>query len=472
VKLAFVDKGAMYAVDFSAPDPSVQSMDSIQGVVIAPDISPDGGWVVFAAPGTDGRLESDIVRDSTIKSSAWMCRLQPGTVPRLVTQDSAHVPRFVKNSAGLEVIYSTKGGEDTWDKGVGQVRRKAVGADGTPADSETVVFNGFSCFGGMSYDGRYLATGPNRACMVDLEDPLKQAVSVHRLRLNVIDSIENVPHDSITVCNPSVSSSRYLGGAMLYIDLGSGGWVRPGINDGKPWKMHEIIFIATYDHRGIRAYCQPGDVPIVTVEELQADFAAGGSGGGINYTEWDHCEWSNHPYYAVSALFASRTWKTEGEIAYSLRNEYLYAINLKDSTFLQLLHSGDTTFAADNFLQWPVLWVAIDSGFAEDESWLESRMQVKGPPDRGRERRGVRVCIDRGNIVCTAPIRRIEICTPAGQILEVREIGGPNVRSVLLGRTAGLGSGVRILRIRTRDGTDVHLRVADFNGRTPVLKHR
>jgi len=451
VKLVFVDRAILYYVDFAEQVPAIRSFDSIPHSVIAPVISPDGNWVAYAAPGSDGRLKSDLTRDVSVKSSAWICRLHHAAKPVEARRDSAHVPRFVQNSGALDIVYSTVGEDDTWEIPAGEVLRRPVSGDGIVSDSEEVVFDRFACYGGLSYDERYLATGPNRACMVDLADSSGEPSLVHRLSLRAIESDQYFIHDTITVCNPSVSSSRIFTSSMIYFDLGSAGWFRPEINGGAAWRMHELLFIARYDKTVLRSYSQPSDIPILTTAEIQEDVSKGGVGGGITLTEWDNPEWSNHPYFAASAVFADRIWNFGSGWQHTMRNEYVYAVDLKDSTFMRLVACGDTAFSSEAWLAWPWIWVKVPSGFQEDPEWLATSMSIETPRAGGALARGA-VYFDRNRLVAGEPIRRVWVYDMRGRTVGMLDLGARARHSVPLHMLGLRRHGAYLIRVETLGG--------------------
>jgi hypothetical protein len=207
---------------------------------------------------------------------------------------------------------------------------------------------------------------------------------------------------------------------MMYFDLGSAGWFRPGVKDGRPWRMHEILFIADYNKTVVRNYCQPGDIKVKTGEQVQQEVDAGGVGGSITLTEWDNPEWSNHPYFAAAAITTDRLWNFGSGWQHKERNEFIYAVNLKDSTYLQLIDGGDTTFTSEQYLQWPWLWVKVDSSFEEDPAWLNPRLGAK-PFARRNAFRQSGLWIDKGKIVSSQPLRCISLYDLQGRLIVQRQ---------------------------------------------------
>jgi hypothetical protein len=458
VKLVFVDRGSLYFVDFSESTPAAIKIAGITEKVIAPDISPDGKWVTYATAGTDNWLRDDICRDSTVKSSAWICRLEPDASPIPVVIDSAHVPRFVKNSGQLDLVYSTKGDEDAWEKGEGKVKRKSISADGVVSDEEEIIFDGFGCYGGLSYDNRYLATGVNRACMVDLEDEEKLPVIVQDLRLRTAESPVYELRNQTTVCNPSISSSRIYTNSMMYFDLGSSGYFSPAINSGNPWKMHQVIFIATYDREITGSFSVPDDIPLATTEQLQENVKSGEYGGMVNHTEWDNPEWSaNHPYFSVAAVLASRPYNLGNGWEPTDRNELAYAINIRDSTYLRLLQISDTSFFSEGFLQWPGLWVDTGKGFSEEAGWMEKELDTrKTYPNH--EPQQPDAWIADNEIRCASAIRNLSIYKLDGRLISNRRINDKNRRTVPLAGL-NLNNGLVIAVVETDNRPKSRLKV-------------
>jgi hypothetical protein len=107
----------------------------------------------------------------------------------------------------------------------------------------------------------------------------------------------------------------------------------------------------------------PSDHPLVSGE------IARGVGEPVAEA-WEYPEWSNHPYYAAAALYVQRvfagdeTWKTTDNF------EALYLVDLKDSLFVRLLETTDTSLASTISMESPFLWVEKTPDFKEDSTWL------------------------------------------------------------------------------------------------------
>jgi hypothetical protein len=87
---------------------------------------------------------------------------------------------------------------------------------------------------------------------------------------------------------------------------------------------------------------------------------------------WNYPEWSNHPYFSAAAIEVRRLWKADGGgFDETWKGEAVYAINLKDSTYIKLIESSDTSQTTETHMRWPWLWVDTE-GLQEDAQWLQT----------------------------------------------------------------------------------------------------
>jgi hypothetical protein len=86
--------------------------------------------------------------------------------------------------------------------------------------------------------------------------------------------------------------------------------------------------------------------------------------------EWYYPEWSNHPYYAAASLNIDRLWLKSGNWAHTYNTESIYLVGLKDSTYVKLIESTDTSSASATSFIYPWVWVEKSAGFEEDPAWL------------------------------------------------------------------------------------------------------
>lgn len=177
----------------------------------------------------------------------------------------------------------------------------------------------------------------------------------------------------LQTCNPSISSSRIFTNTMMYIDFSSSaienaGSYHPVLGY---WDIHQRIFIGRSDGVILRYYDAPQD----KISEIPESEMGKGEAYSVN---WNHPEWSNHPYYATALSYVTRLWKkTMYERTY--HNEGLYIINLKDSAYLKIVEITDTSYTSTETLKWPWVWIETPSNFAEieDPYWLVKPVSIK-----------------------------------------------------------------------------------------------
>jgi hypothetical protein len=119
----------------------------------------------------------------------------------------------------------------------------------------------------------------------------------------------------------------------------------------------------------------PIDIPIVdATEQCQ---------GSVTSIQWNFPEWSNHPYYAAATVLAERLWYlSQNPLPWNYRslNEKIYLYNLKDSTYLKLVESKDTSLSGTLDLKWPYVWIDVPVQFQENNLWLKPSVKTKWNP--------------------------------------------------------------------------------------------
>ena len=171
---------------------------------------------------------------------------------------------------------------------------------------------------------------------------------------------------SIGTCNPSRSASRIFTNTMLYYDFSSAAMTAAKCHHPLlgTWGMHQLLFISRYDAEDLRVYNTPADRSIVPLA------TANGLGEAVG-KEWSNPEWSNHPYYAVSSLLVDRLWNVSGTWDHTYNSESIYLVNLKDSLYVKLVESTDTSYTSAVSFANPFVWVEVPAGFQEDTAWLK-----------------------------------------------------------------------------------------------------
>ena len=361
VKLVFACQNALYFVDFSDAAPQISKMN-LTGAAYLPVISSDGNWVAYQT-GIDAEGSSV----NPIKATAWIRELAVAGTPVKVA-DTAYVPRFVQNTSPdtPEIIYATGVAcPQNACYAEGRTLKKKI-VNKAPGPGE-VVFDQGSYYGGLSWDNRYLNTawdGAPNAFMLDAQAGAGLPQPVHTMRVKkngtTVDTFV-----AVGACNPSRSASRVFTNTMLYYDFSSA--VITAAKCFHPllgtWGMHQLLFISRFDAEDLKVYTMPADRPIVPVA------SAKGLGEAVA-KEWNNPEWSNHPYYAVASLLVGRLWSVAGGWDQTYNSESIYLVNLKDSLYVKLVESTDTSYTSAITFANPFLWVEVPAGFQEDSTWL------------------------------------------------------------------------------------------------------
>lgn len=348
-KLVFVDRTKaseeLCFIDFSEAGGPVIRRIAAASMPEVPVISPDGNWVVYAS-GSGTEAGSSL----TARSSVYLSRLSSDAVPLLVAADSACEPRFVQNvSGGLSIVYSTKAPNFGWE-GFGKTVQVDIDIAGAApvVGVSRILSEGGSYTGGLSWDARYLVGGGGHVAMLD--------------RNGTKGRPDTLSYDMAQSCNASISSSRTFTNTTMYLNTGSSS---PSINGGAAWGEWQAILISNSDKKLVRGFMYP-KTPAVPLETDPKSFSG---------AKWHHCEWSNHPYFATATLNVDRYFKNGSEYANTLFQERIYLLNLKDSSYLEILRPDKVVFGGKNVdvsgFYWPWLWVEVPAGFKESEDWLK-----------------------------------------------------------------------------------------------------
>ena len=245
--------------------------------------------------------------------------------------------------------------------------------DKTPQAAQT-VFGAGSYYGGLSWDDRYLITGwpggPN-VFMLDLQNINEGPHGVHTMRVK--KNVTNIDtFVTIGACNMSRSASRVFTNTMLYYDFSSAAITAAGCYHPilGTWAEHALLFISRYDAEDLQVFGMPSDRPLVSIAQ------ANGLGEAVG-KEWNNPEWSNHPYFAAASLMIDRLWLKNGSYDHTYNSELLYLVDLKDSVFVRLVESIDTSNTSTVDFGNPFIWVEVPVGFQEDSTWLKKTIWEK-----------------------------------------------------------------------------------------------
>ncbi|MBD3345355.1 MAG: hypothetical protein GF401_09870 [Chitinivibrionales bacterium] len=441
VKLVFIWNRSMYYVDFTENAPSIRKIAAVTDAAI-PVISPDGNWVTYATQTTqDGATLSP--------STAWVCRLAHDGQPMQVSQsDNGFVPRFMRSRLDTPtVIYSTAGyhldnKSYAWD-GAGIVAAKKI-IDGAVESGETVVFNGGSYFGGISYDERYLGSAENNAYahILDLQDQSKVPYEVHSFQVRSSATGQMLQH-TVQTCNASMSSSRIITDAIMYVDFGLMYAQCQCTSAIGPWDFHTRLFISKSDATILRYY----DIPSAP---QTADTATAGNGEIIG-REWSYPEWSNHPYFAVTSILNRRRY-LDPAISFLIpveRRERITLINLKDSSYTDLIQSTDTTaFDSDASFIFPGLWIEVPSDFIEEPGWLGRSNHINQPVVS----KGICTINIQGRTVSAASgLKRVSVFSSNGRLITGLQRSGGHL--FMLPQSGA--SGIVVISAEAFDGSTI-----------------
>jgi uncharacterized protein (TIGR02171 family) len=305
-KLAFVnvvsrEQRLLCWVDYTVKPPQLQLFtDSMN--INCPTISPDGRYVAWST------------RDEGFTGAAnvYVRRLSGGSTVVRLPDAPAFIPRWhhEPGTADTFVVYVTSAEANdlaSWSAAQTRMMRFSGGAfSGEPVTLTTAG----AYHGGLSADGRYLATGYPRLKVLD-----RSTGTTRTLFYAPFDGKSG--SDTSQVCNVSLISDTAVNDQVLFLDFGSG-------RD-----------TSTITHTVYRSH--------------QYLFRADGTGTTLSYyripepfDSWNHAEWSPRSSFAVAAA-------ADGE---GLQRS-IHCINLSDA--------ATTLLVEGNNLHHPYFWMVPGS---------------------------------------------------------------------------------------------------------------
>jgi formylglycine-generating enzyme required for sulfatase activity len=293
IKIAYVQtqllKRYLFLADFTGNGISVTQCGKDSNVY-NPVISPDGKFVAYS---------------SNLEGFSGVCSLTVRSLGASLN-DAAEmrmagiVPRWWVSPVEKDtfLIYTTGAAineESRWHTEK-TMRIKIKG--GKAAGAPEVVWADGSYHGGMSADGRFIATGYTRTRLVDLQ-------------INDTNIFFEPPYsgrdDETQTCNVSMSPSVSEPGEVMLLDFG---YDRISTVTGKAYNFHSIIFVCNTNMLNSKHVSKWFEVP-------------------SEFKQWDYPEWSNHPDYAASLAKPSSG------------DNIVFAIDVKNGSYQKLISGAN-----------------------------------------------------------------------------------------------------------------------------------
>jgi formylglycine-generating enzyme required for sulfatase activity len=307
VKIAFVTnqngRCNLVFLDCSLPENLQVHPCGRDASVFGVSISPDGRYAAYSSQGEgfSGPCTLTVRRLDTLSSSP-------------VTATGAFLPHFWVDPSSKDtfMIFSDGASMNStlhWHTET-TYRQQWSGGDlvGTPLE----LWAPGSYHGGLSSDGRFLGTSYPVARLVDLQVPDTN----NFLFLSPDNGRDDPPGTKPQVCNLQMSPSLSEPGECLLLDFG---YPRVSTLVGKPYGMHQVIFILTM------RYATPQYIPQWFEKPM-------------GYDQWDFPRWSNFNGFAVAIARPGAG-----------NEDAVYLINRRDSTYLKV--------ATGKNLSYPALWI-------------------------------------------------------------------------------------------------------------------
>jgi hypothetical protein len=440
-------KYELYYIDFNETTPSVKRLLNVPNGLL-PVISPDGNKIAFASKVTgDGPTPA--------ASKAWVIDISQSAQP-IAVDTPAYNPRFVLNAVSPELVYAQSGkkltGKDyAWD-GCGSVARKSISGGSAVTVTSTGLY-----FGGLSRDNNWLGTAENSANAFLYDIGHNQIHKLHRMNVKLDGSDRDTIYD-LQCCNPSISTSFKIPDALMYFDFGSDELVMANIRHQylSNWGFHQRIFVSRSSGAVAAYFDVPSEISVFTGTEPP------GLGEG-SAKRWNYPEWSNHPYYAIASTELERFWGTASGVTSPVRNwrfDGAYLINLKDSSYLRLFESADTTLNSKTLIKWPFIFIETPTALAsnEDTSWLSRNFNPISVEKSNIGQVCGNVRFATGKIRSEIPILEIAVYRIDGKRLWRIS----NLNTLVFDLSEIRQPGVYVTRIRLVNGSLVTLKIVEF----------
>ncbi len=305
LKIAFVKDDNVHrhicCIDFSSTAPAVRVLaDSTPAY--GPKISPNGSYVAYGS--------KDIGFSTPSQTTLWKLGDSTRPADRTPVSASAYLPSWwIDTASGDTCIVSAEAATmDNDPRWIAQRTMLWHFASGKFASSPQVITAKGSYNGGMSKNGRYLATGYPFAFLYDYGADYKEQYFLPPY---------SGRSDTAQVCNVSISPGISNPDQLMFLDFG---YPRVSTVVGKPYGFHSIIFVCN------------SCVACQTHVQKWFEVPSG-------YAEWDFVKWSNHPDFAA-AIARNQSSGSAGA---------LFLISLKDSSYLKV--------AQGDGLCDPYLWI-------------------------------------------------------------------------------------------------------------------
>ena len=250
-------------VDFSEPEKPVHVIADLQPPC-NPVISPNGKFVAYSSKGEAGFSGPSTGTIRLLNASGGSPQRSPPSQPM-------YIPRWWvdPNTGDTFVVYSDNTLPDdfpSWK--TGRTLRQHI-INGAFSGTAEVLCDTGSFYGGLSYDGNFLATGFRNAYMLNLK-----ANDLYYY----FAPTKNGTSGPIQVCNVSITPSYDRQDELMFLDYGC-----PTVSSivGKPYGLHSIIFTSTSSD-SIGWYEKPEW-----------------------FDKWEDAEWSNHPRFAAAVAQAN-----------------------------------------------------------------------------------------------------------------------------------------------------------------------
>jgi formylglycine-generating enzyme required for sulfatase activity len=269
VKLAFVqqtpEKRRLYCVDFTSVDlTSFLLVDTM--TVSSPNISPEGARIAYSTHGEGYTGASSVALRWLAPQSGEIARTPPGA--------NAFIPRWwVSPSSGDTFLVYTDGATmnslPEWRRE--KTYRQRISGLGFSASAE--VLRGIGSYhGGLSHEGRFLATGYTDTRVFDFVTQDTSTIYMCCPPYNGRD--DSLPQ----TCNVSISPSITRTDEVLLLDFG---YSKKSSVVGYSYGVHQIIYRC--------------NSKVVDNGHIVAWYPA-----PAGYTELNDVEYTNHPDYAVA----------------------------------------------------------------------------------------------------------------------------------------------------------------------------
>jgi hypothetical protein len=155
-------------------------------------------------------------------------------------------------------------------------------------------------------------------------------------------------------------------------------------------------------------------------------------------------------------VMTDRLWKKTTGTGYEhiFRNDHIYLMNLKDSVYLRIIASTDSSYKPPTAFLWPSVWIDIPATFQEDPQWLANPVYFNNASVRQSKNKPPRKFLMQGNLLYPGqPLRAVRLYSVRGALIWENTIAHLSCYRL----PATVATGVYCIALTTIDGKKMRM---------------